>query len=824
VPALVLACSIGVALAQDGGSAPVPPSEDPPTTPDGAPAIGPEEPPPLVPPAIVEFAAAPYPPGLDRGEVHVPLLLLVNEDGTVGRVEATGGEEPFRSLAIEAAARIRFSPATEGGVPVAVELPLDYSFPAPPVNLRVTVVREGVEGAPGASTVTVDGAVHTTSEEGVLELRNVAPGPHEIRLVDNAFAAPPATIDIGEGERVEVSMTARSIATDESLVGLYRLRRPATIERTITAEQVRTTPGTMGDPIRAVQNLPGVVRTPLDAGWLLVRGGDPEDTGLFIDGMRVPLIYHLGGYTSVLHPRIVEEVTFMPGGYDARYGRATGGAVELETRRIGDQGFQAQVGADIISSGAYVEVPTAKSGGIAVAARRSYLDAVLSALPNVTEEQARIAPRFWDFLFRADEGPVGLLFFGYADEIDAPTGTTDQTVTVTIGTTHVHGRYDFTIGGRSLRLAPFFAHDWRRLVVDSSGLDDIQRTTIGGGRLEMLDDGSGMVGTSGGLDLEGGWFGTLVNDMRVIGHYVSLDPYAALRVGHTTAATAGIRADTLLVEGQILRLAPSPRFDVTHPLTPSTRLVADLGLYHQFPPLDVAMGLPGGPYLPLERSWGGGAGVHTRWRWLDFELDAYAREMSDLTVFEEDGSLGIGQGVAYGIESLTRWNVDRLSGWVSYTWSRSYRREARTSLFEPHKYDEPSYLVIVGAYDLGKAWTAAARWRYASGYVLDVDRSRVYDVLTNTNEDLFPDETGRLPPFHALDVKLSKEFIFRRWSLEAYVDVQNVYNRRVPEPAISGLTETSTVYTYGLFTLPIFGVQGNFGPGHGHASRLEDER
>ena len=172
---------------------PTPPADEPAPTPEL------EEPPPLVPPSIVEFAAAPYPPGIDLGEVHVPLLLLVNEDGTVGRVEATGGDEPFRSLAVEAAARMRFSPATEGGVPVAVEIPLDYSFPAPPVNLRVRVVREGVEGPPGVSRVTVDGVEHATDDDGVLELRNVAPGTHEIRLVDNAFAAPPAAVEIAQG-------------------------------------------------------------------------------------------------------------------------------------------------------------------------------------------------------------------------------------------------------------------------------------------------------------------------------------------------------------------------------------------------------------------------------------------------------------------------------------------------------------------------------------------------------------------------------------------------------------------------------------------------
>jgi hypothetical protein len=815
---LVAACSIHVALAQDGGSAPIEPSGTPPGE-------APTEPPPLVPPAIVEFSPAHYPTGADLGEVHVPLLLLVNEDGTVGRVEATGGEEPFRSLAIDAAARIRFFPATEGGVPVAVELPLDYTFPTPPVNLRVAVVREGVDGPPRPARIAVDGVEHATGPDGVLWLRNVAPGSHDVRLIDDAFAAPPADAVIAEGEQTNVTLTARSIATDETLIGVYRMRRPATIAHTITAEEVRTTPGTMGDPIRAVQNLPGVVRTPLDAGWLLVRGGDPEDTGLFIDGIRVPLIYHLGGYTSVLHPRIVDQVTFMPGGYDARYGRSIGGAVELETRRVGARGVQAQVGADIISSGAYVEVPTGDRGGVAMGARRSYLDAVLQALPSITEAQSQVAPRFWDFMFSTDEGPVGLLFFGYADQIDVP-APSDDTVTVTIGATRVHGRYDFSIGGRSFRLAPMFGHDWRRFQVNGSGLDDVQRTTIGGGRLETLDDGKGTVGTSAGLDLEGGWFGTLVNDIQVIGHYVSLDPYFALRVGTETSVTAGLRGETLLVEGQELRLAPSPRLDFTHPLTPSLRVVADFGLYHQYPPLDVAMALPGGPYLPLEESWGGGAGIHLDRRWLDFEVDAYARKMSNIALFEEDGSLGIGQGLAYGVETLARYDLDRFAGWVSYTWSRGFRREAPSALFEPYRYDEPNYLVIVAAYDLGRSWTLASRWRYASGYVQQ-DGERVFDVLTSSSDPLRADENGRLEPFHSLDVKLSKEFVFRHWSLDAYLDVQNVYNRRVPEPPITGLTgitQQSTVYTRGLFTLPIFGVQGYFGAGHGRASRLEDER
>jgi hypothetical protein len=55
--------------------------------------------------------------------------------------------------------------------------------------------------------------------------------------------------------------------------------------------------------------------------------------------------------------------------------------------------------------------------------------------------------------------------------------------------------------------------------------------------------------------------------------------------------------------------------------------------------------------------------------------------------------------------------------------------------------------------------------------------------------------------------------LYRRWRLEYYLDLQNVYNRRVPEPVITGLADVYESYSYGfgLPVLPIFGVEGIFG-------------
>lgn len=87
------------------------------------------------------------------------------------------------------------------------------------------------------------------------------------------------------------------------------------------------------------------------------------------------------------------------------------------------------------------------------------------------------------------------------------------------------------------------------------------------------------------------------------------------------------------------------------------------------------------------------------------------------------------------------------------------------------------------------------------------------NVLAGTQELLEADVEQRLEPFHALDLKVSKRFLARRWRVEAFLDLQNAYNRRVPEPVSAGLGEVYVAhsYGYGLPVLPIIGFEGVLG-------------
>ena len=86
-------------------------------------------------------------------------------------------------------------------------------------------------------------------------------------------------------------------------------------------------PGTLGDPFRAIETLPGVATIAWPLPIYAVRGANPGNTGFFLDGMRLPALFHFALGPAVIHPYFLEGMDFYPGGYPARYGRFVGGAV-----------------------------------------------------------------------------------------------------------------------------------------------------------------------------------------------------------------------------------------------------------------------------------------------------------------------------------------------------------------------------------------------------------------------------------------------------------------------------------------------------------------
>src|SRR6185369_7142929 len=145
----------------------------------------------------------------------------------------------------------------------------------------------------------------------------------------------------------------------------------------LSRAEVRQIPGTFGDPFRAIEIMPGV--TPIVSGlpFFFVRGAPPGDVGYFLDGVRVPLLFHVGAGPSVVHPALIQRVDLYPGGYPARFGRYSGGIVSGETAPPLDRAH-GEFNVRLFDAGALVETPFAlpgdskERGSILVGGRYSY--------------------------------------------------------------------------------------------------------------------------------------------------------------------------------------------------------------------------------------------------------------------------------------------------------------------------------------------------------------------------------------------------------------------------------------------------------------------
>ena len=146
-----------------------------------------------------------------------------------------------------------------------------------------------------------------------------------------------------------------------------------------------------------LQNLPGVARSPFGIGLLVVRGSEPAETNVYLDGVLVPS--HFGGITSVVSSDVIESLELLPGNFAAASGARWAAPSILRTRE-GRDAFHGAAQLDIFDGCVALEGPVAGGNGF-VAVRRSWVDAVLAiALPRVapdTADELRVAPRYWDY-------------------------------------------------------------------------------------------------------------------------------------------------------------------------------------------------------------------------------------------------------------------------------------------------------------------------------------------------------------------------------------------------------------------------------------------
>ena len=144
--------------------------------------------------------------------------------------------------------------------------------------------------------------------------------------------------------------------------------------------------------------------------------------------------------------------------------------------------------------------------------------------------------------------------------------------------------------------------------------------------------------------------------------------------------------------------------------------------------------------------------------------------------------ISTGKGRACGVELLYKvidWRKLNLT--TTYTFFRSEFTD-KENVYRPSSWDTRHMVNLLASYDFGKGWNISARWRFSGGapYTpIDMELSQNREAWDITNQyylDYNKFNTLRLSSNHSLDVRVDKEIYFKRFALNFYADVQNVYN------------------------------------------------
>ncbi len=710
--------------------------------------------------------------------------------------------------------------------------------------------------------VTIAGGETASGDDGTFELGSLPFGRLDVVVIADGYQVYFGSARIGA--KLAIRLEAQD-STGEVIhvTGAAPIGPPLHLDTTA----IRTQPGAGNDVLRALQSMPGVARTPFGMGGLALRGTAPRDTKVYLDGIEVPLLYHFGGLASFLPTGAVDEVTLEPGGASVRYGRGLGGVAVVTSRTGRPDRWRTGAELSLIHAAALAEGPGPRRGSWLIAARRSYFDGIIKA----ANLDLTLVPRYMDAQVRweSGDGRWMAILFGSDDKLtllrdpmDGGEGGIDtsnvKSFLYTSRFARLGLRYRAVRGATSITVLPSIGFDDINARANHEDIDKgMHKTTLPVSlRAEVA---TAVAGGTLSIGIDGGWQRhsyDMINtpppsprdpspDMVVernlsrwgadLGAYLEQSWFF---LGDRVEVRPGLRGDHFGLSDQ---WTLDPRIVMHARLPAGVSLVQSVGRYHA-PPLVTDLDPIFGDRVMLGSS---ATQVATTVKTIvgdDKEVSAtvYYQNLDDLPVdaissatptsanggTESGGLLGvsrelvdtqfgsysyreaIGRGYAYGLELIARRNVGSWTGWIAYTYGRSYRANpTKGDITRPYVLDQPHSLTIVGTTALGPKWRLGGRFRYTTGNPF----TPVAGAYVDGSGDWVPVDgpilSQRLPDFYQLDLRLDR--IWRRpWGvMMLYIDLQNAINRANAEGVVYNEDYSRRSHTNGLPIFPSIGVE-----------------
>lgn len=668
-----------------------------------------------------------------------------------------------------------------------------------------------------------------TDEKGRFELTNVSPGDVDLYVSTVDYGLLKQRIEVKAGENVELELLLGQEALKHSeritvTAGPFAPVQPdAPMEHSITSTELKNLSSVMlDDPIRAIQNLPGVSA---DNDWyaqFAVRGSGPGSIGVFVDGAPMTSPFHgilddRGNSCSIglLDNGFVDSMTLLSGNFPAQYGDYTGSILDVQSREGNGDRVSYRADVSLVAASVSAEGPLGaqKKATWFVSARKDYVSLIMG-------RGSGLGLSFYDAHGNLTYSPAEHHRISFS-AIHGATAISKDTNSVmgTDGLKDGNSRSDLA----SLRWTWSGAATVSQTQVYASS--DAQRDRDLA--LDLLERSSGSeIGFREDLTHQTGeWnkFQAGAIFRRLDRDYLKNEPwdYATEQFSNTLLQTASFSRsvsqsgayiqDAISLAGKRVNLVLGGRWDhfsqntentylprVSLSASPlrGTRLTAAAGQYSQFPDLVDLYGEFGTPTLRPEISTQFSLGLEqslgerTRLR-----VEAYDRRIRDGVysarsefraaspsgpiLYPELGPILANsvRGYSRGIEvTLQRRSANRLTGWVSYALGYARSVDTTTNAHFWNDFDQRHTVNLFGSYRVSKSVNVSSNARYGSNYPVvgylgtPVLHGNAYFPIVSVRNET------RMPPYFRLDTRVNKAFHRKRSKTTLYAEITDLTN------------------------------------------------
>lgn len=647
----------------------------------------------------------------------------------------------------------------------------------------------------------------------------------------------------------------------------------------LSLEEIKNIPALLGevDVIKAIQLLPGVSSVGEGNSGFYVRGGGPDQNLVLLDEAVMYNTGHLFGFFSVFNPDAIKNTTLIKGGMPAEYGGRISSVLDVQMKDGNDKAYSVEGGIGLIASRLTAQGPIIKDkASFLVSGRRTYALDIAQPFINRTnfagtnyyfyDFNAKINYKFSDKDRLFISGYFGRDVFAFRSSqrdfsVKIPYGNETATVRwnhlfsdkLFMNVTGVYNAYNFEFdGGQGDFDFRLFSgvQDWNAKIDWDFYPVPEHRIKWGFNYTYHTMTPNTAEATNGEVDFLSGFKPKYAHEAALyIQDEWKIIPGLTLLAGMRYSWFAQVgpytsKIDSVRYENATDIVQPymgwEPRVTLNWQIDNKQSIKAGVTRAYQYIHLvsNSTSTLPTDVWVPSTEVVKPQSGIQYALGYFrnfsndmfETSIEVYYKDMVNQLDYREfyienvsndlEDEFVSGDGWTYGTELFIRKNRGKLTGWLGYTWSRSWRRfsEIEDGRKFPAIYDRPHDVALVVNYALNKKWSLGGSFVYGTGRNFTPVES-LFFIENQLNIEYGPRNSVRLEDYHRIDLaatytpKPDAEKTFTSsWTFSLY----NAYNRRNPfftytafETDVEAGTAAASAYKVSLFTI-IPSVTWNF--------------